>query len=495
MRTASARRLLSALQDCAAADKPDRVAKTLSAGELAFVQHDWQLWARDDQLPPAAARNGDPWTTWLILGGRGAGKTRAGAEWVRGLALGRPPFADRPVARIALIGETLHDARAVMVDGPSGLLAIHPAAERPSYNASRRTLTWPNGAIAQLFSAEDPESLRGPQFGAAWSDELAKWRYAEQTWDMLQFGLRLGDAPRQVVTTTPRPIALLKRLLADPATAVSRAATEANAANLAPSFLDAVVGRYQGTRLGRQELNGELIDDRPDALWQRAAIEAARVDHAPPLARIVVAVDPPVTSGAEADACGIVACGRAEDGRAFVLADATRQSRAPLDWASATVRLFDSLKADVIVAEVNQGGELVAEMLRQVAPNLPVRMVHATRGKYLRAAPVAALYERGLVAHVGAWPELEDQMCDFGPDGLPSGRSPDRVDALVWALTDLMLGRHAPPRIRSLGLIAPAAAPRSLAQKMPPASPVWALTARPVLANDDPSPALGEAKP
>jgi len=267
---------------------------------------------------------------------------------------------------------------------------------------------------------------------------------------MLQFCLRLGDRPRQAVTTTPRPIPLLKRLLADPATAISRAPTRANAANLAPSFLSAVVSRYQGTRLGRQELDGELIEDRPDALWQRSALDTARLDRAPPLARIVVAVDPPVTSGPRADACGIIACGRAEDGRAYVLADATTQGRSPLEWARTAVRLYESLDADCIVAEVNQGGELVAQMLRQVSPGVPVRMVRATRGKYLRAEPVASLYERALVAHVGAWPELEDQMCDFGPGGLSNGASPDRLDALVWALTELMLNNRPAPRIRSL---------------------------------------------
>ncbi len=436
------------MRHCADSSAVERFTRALSAEEADFLHHDWQLWARDDQLPPPLSQGGRAWTTWLILGGRGAGKTRAGAEWVRGLALGKPPFADRPVERIALIGETLGDARAIMVDGASGLLAIHPSGERPSYSVSRRELTWPNGAVAQLFSAEDPESLRGPQFGAAWADELAKWRYADAAWDMLQFCLRLGDRPRQAVTTTPRPIPLLKRLIADPATAISRARTEANAANLAPSFLSAVVGRYQGTRLGRQELDGELIEDRPDALWQRAALDAARVDAAPPLTRIVVAVDPPVTSGPRADACGIVAAGRAEDGRAYVLADASAQGLGPVDWARAAVRLHESVDADCIVAEVNQGGELVAQLLRQVAPNIAVRMVRAMRGKYLRAEPVAALYERGLVAHAGVWPALEDQMCDFGPGGLSNGRSPDRVDALVWALTELMLNERAGPRVR-----------------------------------------------
>ncbi|MEJ2125359.1 MAG: terminase family protein [Alphaproteobacteria bacterium] len=465
-RTASATSLRNALRDWGAnSTVADAFSRSLSAAEAIDLAYNWEVWARDDQLPPDVAPNGQPWTTWLVLGGRGAGKTRTGAEWVRGLALGLAPFASCPVEHIALIGETLGDARAVMVDGPSGLLAIHPPAERPTFNASRRELLWPNGAVARIFSADDPESLRGPQFGAAWADELAKWRYAERTWDMLQFCLRLGERPRQVVTTTPRPIPLLKRLIADPATAISRAATSANAANLAPSFLSAVVGRYQGTRLGRQELDGDLIEDRADALWRRDQIERARIDRAsvcsarsdkhrsPALTRIVVAIDPPVTSGARADACGIVAAGRGEDGRACVLADATVQGVTALEWARAAVRLYESLAADCIVAEVNQGGELVAEMLRQVSPGVPVRMVRASRGKFTRAEPVAALYERGLVSHAGVWPELEDQMCDFGPGGLSGGGSPDRVDALVWALTELMLGGEdapAEPRIRTM---------------------------------------------
>jgi len=441
--------LRNALKNYGAGSTADAFIRSLSADEAEFLSHDWQFWARDDQLPPVAAPNGELWTTWLILGGRGAGKTRAGAEWVRGVALGRAPFADRPVERIALIGETLGDARAVMVDGPSGLLAIHPTSERPSYNASRRELVWPNGAIAQLFSADDPESLRGPQFGAAWADELAKWRYGMRTWDMLQFCLRLGEHPRQVVTTTPRPIPLLKRLLNDPLTVVSRAATAANAANLAPGFLSTVVARYQGTRLGRQELDGDLIEDRDDALWRRDMIERTRVDRAPPSIRVVVAVDPPVTSGVGADACGIIAAGLGEDGRAYILADATTKGQGALDWARTAVRLYESMDADCIVAEVNQGGELVTAMLRQVSSGVPVRQVRATRGKFLRAEPVAALYERGLVSHVGVWPELEDQACDFGPGGLSDGRSPDRVDALVWALTELMLGEgRMVPRVR-----------------------------------------------
>jgi len=448
MRDPCAKTLRDAFSGCGPSTALDAFLDGLSGREAQFILHDWQIWARDDQLPPETAQGGGQWTTWLLLGGRGSGKTRAGAEWVRGVALGRAPFAGRPAGRIALVADTLDDARAVMVEGVSGLMSIHPPQERPRFHASKNELEWPNGARARLFSASDPDSLRGPQFDAAWCDELAKWPRADRAWDMLQFGLRLGDRPRQVVTTTPRPVPLIRRLIADPKTAVTRAATSANAANLAPAFLDAVVGRYQGTRLGRQELDGEIIEDRPDSLWRRDAIEGARISSPPPLSRIVVAVDPPVTSGERADACGIIAAGRGEDGRAYVLADATVQGARPTVWAGAVARLYDSLEADCIVAEVNQGGELVSDLLAQVAPQAAIRKMRAGRGKYARAEPVAALYERGLVAHAGSFPGLEDEMCSFGPDGLEAG-SPDRVDALVWALSDLMLGTAKPPRLRS----------------------------------------------
>ncbi len=448
MREPCAQILRNALNGSAPDRLSERFISALTARDIRFLLHDWQIWARDDQLPPEAAQGGGPWTTWLLLGGRGSGKTRAGAEWVRGVALGRAPFAERAAGRIALVADTLDDARAVMVEGISGLMSIHPPNERPQFHNTRHELEWPNGARARLFSASDPDSLRGPQFDAAWCDELAKWPRADRAWDMLQFGLRLGDQPRQVVTTTPRPIPLIKRLIADPKTAVTRVATSANAANLAPAFLDAIVLRYQGTRLGRQELDGEIIEDRADSLWRRDAIEGARVNSPPPLSRIVVAVDPPVTSGARADACGIIAAGRGEDGRAYVLADGTLQGVRPTVWAGAVARLYDSLQANCIVAEVNQGGELVADVLAQVAPHAAIRMVRAGRGKYARAEPVAALYERGLVAHAGSFPALEDEMCAFGPDGLEAG-SPDRVDALVWGLSDLMLGTAKPPRLRS----------------------------------------------
>ncbi|HMN72462.1 MAG TPA: terminase family protein [Rhodoblastus sp.] len=407
--------------------------------------------ARKSQTPPGAATNGARWRAWLFVGGRGAGKTRAGAEWVRGMAGGFVDFADRPVARIALIGETWADARDVMVEGVSGVLAAHGKWDRPQWETSRRRLTWRNGAIAQVFSAEDPESLRGPQFDAAWCDEVAKWRHAQEVWDMLQFGLRLGDWPRAMVTTTPRPLALLKKLMSDPANVVTRASTRANAENLAPGFLRAIEERYGGTRLGRQEIDGAIVEERADALWSRAMIEQARVAVAPPLARIVVAVDPPAASHKRADKCGIVAAGIDADGLVHVLSDATLAAARPAEWAARAVALYHELQADALVVEVNQGGDMVASVIAQADPSVPVVKARATRGKYLRASPVALLYEQGRVRHVGAFPELEDEMCAFGPGGLLNGASPDRLDALVWAVTHLALdGRRATPRVRRL---------------------------------------------
>ncbi len=421
------------------------MTERLSPAERAAIAHDWDFWARDDQLPPA----GD-WLTWLMIGGRGAGKTRAGAEWVRGLVFGRPGYATVPVGRIALIGETLADVRDVMIEGVSGLLSVHPKDEQPSWQSSRRRLEWPNGAIALCFSSEDPESLRGPQFGAAWADELGKWRHQEASWDMLQFGLRLGALPRQLVTTTPRPTPLVKRLVAAERTVITRAGTRANLGNLAPGFLERVLGRYHGTRLGRQEIDGELIDDRVDALWSRDAIELLRVGASPKLARIVVAVDPPASRRRGADACGIIACGLAEDGTGYVLADASIAEVKPARWAGAAVALYHALEADMLVAEVNQGGDMVASVIAEVDPAVPVTSVRATRGKYLRAEPVAALYAQGRIRHAGTFPALEDELADFGADGLSNGRSPDRLDALVWALTHLMLRAVAEPRVRRL---------------------------------------------
>ena len=433
------------LNECVQNEELGELLSELSASECHALLQDWQLWARDDQIPP----EGD-WSVWLLLGGRGAGKTRAGAEWVKGMAMGYPPFCHRSVGRIALVGETYADVRDVMIEGVSGILSVHNKDERPEWKKTQRQLVWKNGAIAQAFSAEDPDALRGPQFDVAWSDEICKWRYGEETWDMLQFGLRLGERPRQVATTTPRPVALLRRLLASPKTAVSKASTAANAANLAPGFLDAVVERYGGSRLGRQELDGELIEDREDALWQRDLIERLTVKKPSALQRVVVAIDPPTTAHKKSDACGIVVAGIDEAGIGFVLEDGTVREATPSEWATKAIALYHRFAADLLVAEVNQGGDMVATIVHQLDSTVPVKAVRAARGKYVRAEPVAALYEQARVRHVGGLSKLEDEMCDFGLDGLSSKRSPDRMDALVWALSELMLKPSSDPKVRQL---------------------------------------------
>lgn len=403
------------------------------------LRHDWRMVGSLVQQPP----DGD-WRNWLLVGGRGSGKTRAGAEWVHLIA----SAGERSDLRIALVAETLGDAREVMIDGVSGICRI-ARRKRPDFEASRRRLIWPNGAMAQIFSSEDPESLRGPQFHFAWADELGKWRYAQETWDMLQFGLRLGDRPQQLITTTPRPIPLLKALMADPGSRVVRMRTHDNAANLSPGFIDAMMKRYGGTRLGRQELDGELIAQRGDALWKRADIEAIFDDRPDSLARIVVAVDPPAGSG-EGSCCGIVVAGMGIDGRFWVLADCSAEGATPAGWARAVVAAHHRFEADRVVAEVNQGGEMVSAMLKSIDANLPVTMVRASRGKFTRAEPVAALYEQGRVRHAARFEKLEDQMTDFGPDGLSSKKSPDRLDALVWALTALAMDTMTEPRVRGM---------------------------------------------
>ena len=402
----------------------------LSDRACADIYFDWANWARQAQLPPP----GD-WVTWLLMGGRGAGKTRAGAEWVRGLAAAG-------VGPIALVSATMTEALAVMVEGPSGLMAVTPPAARPRLTGT--ALRWPNGVEASLLGAADPERFRGPQFAAAWCDEIGKWPHAEAAWDMLQFGLRLGDRPRQLATTTPRPTRLVKRLLAEPNTAVTRMTTAENEKHLASSFLTAVTARYRGTLLGRQELDGELIEDLPGALWTR---DMFRPDDGAGRTRIVVGVDPPATGGAGADACGIVVAARTAAG-AVVLADRTVKPAAPLAWARRAVAAFHAFAADCIVAEVNQGGDMVKTVLAQVDAEVPVRSVHATRGKWLRAEPVAALYAQGRVRHAPGLAALEDEMCAFGADGLAEGHSPDRLDAAVWALTELLLRDG--PRVRGL---------------------------------------------
>jgi phage terminase large subunit-like protein len=506
MRKTYAAKLRSVLNASIANGRLAEVLNELSEAELEFIAHDWELWARDEQLAPSllapcdsasqsrpqgAALLGEScatssasggrlptgespdankqWRVWMLLGGRGSGKTRAGAEWIRSIACpekalpraaasslfapGDSPSSSRPPGaevRIALVGKTLADVRNVMVEGVSGLLAIHPRRERPLFEPSKRRLTWPSGAVAELFSADEPEALRGPQFSAAWCDELAKWRGAENAWDMLQFGLRLGEAPRVVVTTTPRSTKLLKKIIADEATVTVKLATADNATNLAPAFLAEMTRRYAGSALGRQELLGEIVDVADEGLWRRHWMEESRVSGAPEMSRVVVALDPPVTATASSDACGIVVVGLGVDKRAYVLADRTVQGRTPEVWARAALAAYDDYGADRMVAEVNQGGDLVILVLQQFRENFPVVKVRATRGKWVRAEPVAALYAEGRVAHVGRFDALEDQMCAFGSDGTVKGRSPDRADALVWALTDLLLGDTTKPSVRML---------------------------------------------
>jgi predicted phage terminase large subunit-like protein len=375
-------------------------------------------------LPP-----GGDWRVWLLLAGRGFGKTRTLTEWVRDEAeSGRR-------GRLALVAPTVADVRDVLVEGESGILAVSAPGFRPTYEPSKRRLTWPNGALATTYSADEPDRLRGPQHDGAACDEIAAWRYPE-TWDMLQFGLRLGADPRAVVATTPRPVRLVRELLAAPTTVVTRGTTHENAQNLAPAFLEQIVARYGGTRLGRQEIDAELLDDTPGALWTRKAIDDLRVAAHPDLARVVVAVDPAVTSGEDADQTGIVVAGLGVDGHGYVLGDLTCRL-SPDGWARRAVNAYHAHRADRLVAEVNNGGELVEATVRTVDRNVSYKAVHASRGKRTRAEPVAALYEQGKVHHVGALPDLEDQMCGYVPDAYDG--SPDRVDALVWALTELVL--------------------------------------------------------
>lgn len=393
----------------------------------------WPVWARADQLPPRG-----PWRTWLILAGRGWGKSRTGAEFVRAeVKSGR-------AGRIALVARTAADVRDVIVEGESGILAISPKGERPTWEPSRRRLTWPNGAQATTYSAEEPDQLRGPQHDLAWTDELAAWRYPD-AWDQLRFGLRLGDHPRVCVTTTPRPTKIIRDLMASPDTVVTRGRTRDNVANLAPGVVAELERRYAGSRLGRQELDGEVLDDSAGALFRWAWIDIARVAKAPDLRRVVVAVDPATTSHDESDETGIVVAGIGYDGRGYILADESGRYR-PEEWARKVASAYTTHRADAVIAEGNQGGEMVASVLRSAGgAGMPVRIVHAKRGKATRAEPVAVLYEQGRVSHVGSLARLEDQLTTWDP-ATASG-SPDRLDALVYAVTELMGGVEPAPRI------------------------------------------------
>jgi phage terminase large subunit-like protein len=422
----------------------EQVIGSLSDAERRQAMYDWAVWRRDKQTTPP----GD-WRVWLILAGRGFGKTRTGAEFIREqVTRGRH-------GRVALVGATAADVRDTMVEGESGLLAVFPPGERPRYEPSKRRVTFHNGAVASAFSADEPDRLRGPNHDLAWADELAAWRYSD-AWDQLMLGLRIGDHPRVVVTTTPRPTELIRRLARseDGTVHVTTGSTYENAANLASDFIAEMRRRYEGTRLGRQELEAQILDDVEGALWDRTNIDKYRVTDTPPLRRIVVAIDPAVTSGEHSDETGIVVAGVATNGEAYILDDKTMRA-SPNDWASAAVAAYHRHKADLIVAEANQGGDLVENVLKAVDPRVPVHLVRASRGKRTRAEPVAALYEQGRAHHVGFFPDLEDQLCSWVPD---MGTSPDRLDALVWALTDLVVDRA-----RS----APVVVPASLEQVSP----------------------------
>lgn len=390
----------------------------------------WPLEARDEQLTPP----GD-WLVWLLLAGRGFGKTRTAAEDVAAYGL------ENPGVRIAVVSETFGDGRDVCVEGRAGLLSALPRQAIANWNRSLGELVLTNGSHYKLFAGEKPDQLRGYEHHRAWLDELAKFRYARETWDQLMFGLRAGERPQAIVTTTPRPIGIIRELKSRSDVVVTTGSTFDNAANLSEAALRQLRERYEGTRLGRQELSGELLDDVPGALWTRAMVDAAHTKTAPDMERVVVAIDPAVTSGEDSDETGIVVVGKGVDGRGYVLADRTCRL-SPDGWARRAVTASDEFAADRIVAEVNNGGDLVERVIRTVASRISYKKVHASRGKRVRAEPIAALYEQGKVLHVGSFPELEDQMCSFVPEGMDG--SPDRVDALVWALTELMLvGRKA----------------------------------------------------
>ncbi len=366
------------------------------------------------------------------MAGRGFGKTRAGAEFVRAeVEAGR-------AQRIAFVAKTPADARDVMIEGESGILHVGHPKTRPDYEPSKRRLTWPNGATATVFSSKEPDQMRGPQCDLFWGDEIRTWYYAQECWDNLMFGLRLGEHPRGVVTSTPSPIAVIRNLLKSPEVVVTRGTTYENRGNLAPSFYAQIIKHYEGTRLGRQEISAELLEDVPGALWARSNINYSKP---PGLIRVVVAVDPAVTSGEGSAETGIVVSSKGIDVRGYVLAD--RSCRlSPDGWARRAIQAYHDFKADCIIGEVNNGGEMVGYTLRTIDRNIPYKAVHASRGKQARAAPIAALYEQHRIDHAEPFTELEDQMCSWTPE---SGDSPDRLDALVWGMSELMLDEPPEP--------------------------------------------------
>lgn len=423
---------LAELRDMPSADFAAWVRR-IDDNKAAPLLTDWSWWCRSDQCPP-----GGDWHVWMLLAGRGFGKTRTGAEWIRGYAEANPG------ARIALVAASLHEGRQVMIEGESGLLAIAPDHDRPDYESSLRRLSWSNGAVATLYSAAEPESLRGPEHSAAWCDEIAKWPQGEAAWDNLMLTMRIGGTPRVVATTTPRGVPLVRRLMVEKGVETTGGSTRDNRYNLSPRWLATMDRIYGGTRLGRQELDGELLEDVEGALWTRALVERCRVEAdaaARPL-RVVIGVDPPAT--ANGDACGIVVAALIRDKRLAVVEDASVENPPPHVWAQAVAAAAARWGADRIVAESNMGGEMVESTLRQADCALPVVPVHASVGKGRRAEPVAIAYERGEVVHAGVFTALEDQLCGLQTGGgyAGPGRSPDRADACVWALAALLEGKR-----------------------------------------------------
>lgn len=412
-------------------DERDAYIATLSDEEALQILYDWELWARPDQIAP----EGD-WFCWAMISGRGAGKTRTGAETIRGWVEASPD----PI-RIALVAESAADVRDVMILGESGIITISPPWNMPEYKPSKRLLIWPNGSQALCFSGDKPGLLRGPQFHKAWVDELAKFQYPDDLWDNLELALRLGDKPQALVTTTPRPIPIIKSLVQDEQTVVTTTSTYANLGHLAGSFIERVLKKYEGTRLGRQELHAEILSDTPGALWTADMLEESRATSLPEMRRIVIGVDPAVSSEENSDEVGIVVCGKGINGRGYVMRDASGVYT-PDQWASMVIRLYQEFGADRVVAEKNNGGDLVESTLRTKNENISYRGVHAMRAKQLRAEPVAALYEQHKIKHLGMFARMEDQMMVTTRDGYQGRGSPDRMDAMVYAMTDLMLGAY-----------------------------------------------------
>jgi phage terminase large subunit-like protein len=418
-------------------------AQTLTPLEALILQYDWDLYARKAQRPP----RDNEWNTWVIMAGRGFGKTRPGAEqvvlWSQELAR---DYGNQ--AHIALIATNPLDARAVMIEGESGILACSPPWYRPLYEPSKKQLRWDNGVIAHIYSAEEPAQLRGPQHHKLWGDEPCKWKYAQETWDMAQFGLRLGTEPQAMLTTTPRPIKMLIDILADPKTRVTTGHTLENQHNLAPRFLHTIMNKYAGTRLGQQELEARLLTDTPGALWTQTRIDNTRVRTHPELVLIVVAIDPQANDPEElrknpelleqTAETGIVVGGRGVDGHFYVLQDAS-DHYTPNEWGSKAVQLYNDWRAECIVGEINNGGAMVGFTVKTAAKAMGMEVLfkelHASRGKKTRAEPVAALYEQGRAHHVGSFSDLESQMITW----IPGLKSPDRMDAMVWAATEAML--------------------------------------------------------